>query len=141
MGCKVTVHLLFLGAMPSFHHGGLTIPIRRKMMPAVFFEPRSNPCIVKFFASILPHAEWPPRRGLAANSFQPSYHVFASFLFDGGGPGKLGQDIDHGQQIFVALIPSTGFLHVHQIHLPLFVSVEDRVGVVGKRVRRGLCNV
>ena len=114
--------------MPSFHHGGLTIPIRRKMMPAVFLEPRLHPSIVKFFALICLHAEWPPRRGLAANSFQSSYHVLAAFGFDGDGPGILGQDIDHGQQIFVPLIPSTEFLPVHQIHLPLFVSDKDQRG-------------
>ena len=74
------------------------------MMPAVFLEPRLNRCIVKFFAMIRLHAEWPPRRGLAANSFQSSYHVFDTFGFDGDGPGILGQDIDHGQQIFVTLI-------------------------------------
>ena len=101
-------------------------------MPAVFLEPRLHPSIVKFFSLIRLHAEWPPRRGLAANSFQSSYHVLASFGFDGDGPGILGQDIDHGQQIFVPLIPSTEFLHVHQIHLPLFVSVKDQRGSGGK---------
>ena len=62
------------------------------------------------------------------NPFQSSYHFFGAFGFDGDGPGILGQDIDHGQQIFVALIPSTEFLHVHQIHLPLFVTVKDQGG-------------
>ena len=42
-------------------------------MPAVFLEPRLDPCIVKFFALIRLHAEWLPRRGLSANPFQPSY--------------------------------------------------------------------
>ena len=97
-------------------------------MPAVFLEPRLHPSIVKFFALIRLHAELPPRRGLAANSFQSSYHVLAAFGFDGDGPGILGQDIDHGQQIFVPLIPSTEFLHVHQINLPLFVSVKGQRG-------------
>ena len=95
------------------------------MMPAVFLEPRLHPSIIKFFALIRLHVERPPRRRLAANSFQSSYHVLAAFGFDGDGPGILGQDIDHGQQIFVPLVPSTEFLHVHQIHLPLFVSVKD----------------
>ena len=79
------------------------------MMPAMFLEPRLDSCIVKFFALVRLHAEWPPRPGLTANSFQSSYHVFAAFGFDGDGPGILGQDIDHGQQIFVTLIPSTEF--------------------------------
>ena len=114
--------------MPSFHHGGLTIPIRRKMMRPLFLEPHLHPFIVKFFALIRLHAERPPRRGLFINAFQSSYHVLAAFRFDGDGPGILGQDIDHGQQIFVPLIPSTEFLHVHQIHLPLFVSVKDQRG-------------
>ena len=99
MGCKVTVHPLFQGAMPSFHHGGLTIPIRRKMMRPLFLEPHLHPFIVKFFALIRLHAERPPRRGLFINAFQSSYHVLAAFRFDGDGPGILGQDIDHGQQI------------------------------------------
>ena len=77
------------------------------MMPSVFLKPRLNRCIVKFFALILLHAEWRPRRSLAANSFQSLYHVFAGFGFDGDGPGILGQDIDLAQQIFVTLIPST----------------------------------
>ena len=114
--------------MPSFHHGGLAIPKRRKMMRPLFFEPRLHPSIVKFFALIRLHAERPPRRGLLVNAFQPSYHVLAALGSDGGGPGILGQDIDHGQKIFLPLIPSTQFLHVHQIHLPLFVSVKDQGG-------------
>ena len=118
--------------MPSFHHGGLTIPIRRKMMRPLFLEPHLHPFIVKFFALIRLHAERPPRRGLFINAFQSSYHVLAAFRFDGDGPGILGQDIDHGQQIFVPLIPSTEFFHVHQIHLPLFVSVKDQRGSGGK---------
>ena len=65
-------------------------------MPAVFLEPCLDPCTVKFFALIRLHAEWSPRRGLAANSLQSSYYVFAAFGFDGGRPGILGQDIDHG---------------------------------------------
>ena len=97
-------------------------------MRPLFLEPRLHPCIVKFFALIRLHAERPPRRGLLVNPFQSSYHVLAAFRFDGDGPGILGQDIDHGQQIFVTLIPSTEFLHVHQIHLPLFVSVKDQRG-------------
>ena len=65
---------------------------------------------------------------LVGKCFQSSYHVLAAFGFDGDGPGILGQDIDHGQQIFVSLIPSTELLHVHQIHFALFVSVKDRGG-------------
>ena len=102
------------------------------MMSPLFLEPRLHPSIVKFFALIRLHAERPPRRGLLVNPFQSSYHVLAAFRFDGDGPGILGQDIDHGQQIFVPLIPSTEFLHVHQIHLPLFVSVKDQRGRGGK---------
>ena len=102
------------------------------MMPALFLEPRLHSSVIKFFAVIRLHAERPRRRGLAANSFQSSYHVLAAFRFDSDGPGILGQDIDHGQQIFVPLISSTEFLHVHQIHLPLFVSVKDERGSGGK---------
>ena len=118
--------------MPSFHHGGLAIPIRRKMMRPLFLEPRLHPSIVKFFALIRLHAERSPRRGLLVNPFQPPYHLLAAFGFDRHGPGILGQDIDLGQQIFVPLIPSTEFLHVLQIHLPLFVSVKDQCGGGGK---------
>ena len=118
--------------MPSFHHGGLAIPIRRKMMRPLFLEPRLHPSIVKFFALIRLHAERSPRRGLLVNACQPSDHLWRAFGFDGDGPGILGQDVDHGQQIFVPLIPSTEFLHVHQIHLPLFVSVKDQRGGGGK---------
>ena len=114
--------------MPSFHHGGLTIHIRRKNDATLFLEPRLHPSIIKFFALIRLHAERPPRRGLLVNAFQSSYHVLAAFGFDGDGQGILRQDVDHGQQIFVSLIPSTEFLHVHQIHLPLFVSVRDQRG-------------
>ena len=101
-------------------------------MRPLFLESRLHPCIVKFFALIRLHAQRPPRRGLLVNPFQSSYLVLAAFRFDGDGPGILGQDIDHGQQIFVPLIPSTEFLHVHQIHLPLFVSVKDQRGSGGK---------
>ena len=118
--------------MPSFHHGGLAIPIRRKMMRPLFLEPRLHPSIVKLFALIRLHAERSPRRGLLVNPFQPPYHLLAAFGFDRHGPGILGQDIDLGQQIFVPLIPSTEFLHVLQIHLPLFVSVKDQCGGGGK---------
>ena len=120
--------------MPSFHHGGLTIPIRRKMMRPLFLEPRLHPSIVKFFALIRLHVERSPRRGLLVNAFQSTYHVLAAFGFDGDGPGILGQDIDHGQQIFVPLILSTEFLHVHQIHLSLFVAIKDQRG--GRRKPR-----
>ena len=102
------------------------------MMRPLFLEPRLHPSIVKFFALTRLHAERPPRRGLFVNAFQSSYHVLAAFGFDGDGPGILGQDIDHGQQIFVPLIPSTEVLHAHQIHLPLFVSVKDQRGSGGK---------
>ena len=101
-------------------------------MPLLFLEPRLHPSIVKFFALIRLHVERSPRRGLLVNAFQSTYHVLAAFGFDGDGPGILGQDIDHGQQIFVPLIPSTEFLHVHQIHLPLFVSVKDQRGSGGE---------
>ena len=97
-------------------------------MRSLFLEPRLNPCIVKFFALIRLRAEWPPRRGLFVNSCQPSYHFFAAFGSDRHGPGILGQDIDHGQQTFVTLIPSTEFLRVHQIHLPSFVLVKYEGG-------------
>ena len=86
-----------------------------------FLEPRLHPSFLKFFALIRLHAERLPRRGLLVNPFQPSYHLVATFGFNGDGPGILGQDIDHGQQLFVPLNPSTEFLHVHQIHLSLFV--------------------
>ena len=98
------------------------------MMPAVFLEPRLHPSIVKFFALIRLHAERPPRRGLFVNALQSSYHVLAAFRIDRDGPGILGQDTDHGQQIFVALISSTEYLHVYQIYLPLFVSVKHERG-------------
>ena len=101
-------------------------------MSPLFLEPRLHPSIVKFFALIRLHVERSPRRGLLVNAFQSTYHVLAAFRFDGDGSGILGQDIDHGQQIFVPLIPSTEFLHVHQIHLPLFVSVKDERGSGGK---------
>ena len=97
-------------------------------MPTVFLEPRLDPFIVKFSALIRLHLEWPPGRGLFVNPFQSSYHFFAAFGFDGDLPGILEQDIDQSQQIFVALIPSTEFLRVHQIHLPLFVSVKYQGG-------------
>ena len=118
--------------MPSFHHGGLTIPIRRKMMRPLFLEPRLHPSIVKFFALIRLHAVRSPRGGLLVNACQPSDHLLSAFGFDGDSPGILGQDVDHGQQIFVPLVPSAEFLHVHQIHLPLFVSVKDQRGSGGK---------
>ena len=118
--------------MPSFHHRGLAIPIRGKMMHPLFLEPGLHPSIVEFFALIRLHAERSPRRGLLVNACQPSDHLLRAFGFDGDGPGILGQDVDHGQQIFVPLIPSTEFLHVHQIHLPLFVSVKDQRGRGGK---------
>ena len=98
------------------------------MMRPLFLEPRLHPSIVKFFALIRLHAERLPRRGLFVNAFQSSYHVLAAFRFDRDGPGINGQDIDHSQQIFVPLIPSTELLHVHQIHLPLFASVKDQRG-------------
>ena len=79
------------------------------MMSPLFLEPRLHPSIVKFFALIRLHVERSPRRGLLVNAFQSTYHVLAAFRFDGDGPGILGQDIDHGQQIFVPLIPSTEF--------------------------------
>ena len=101
-------------------------------MRPLFLEPGLHPSIVKFFALIRLHAERSPRRGLLVNACQPSDHLLSAFGFDGDGPGILGQDIDHGQQIFVPLIPSTEFLHVHQIHLPLFVSVKDQRGRGGK---------
>ena len=118
--------------MPAFYHGGLAIPIRGKMMRPLFLELRLHSSIVKFFALIRLHAEGFPRRGLLVNTRQPSDHLWATFGFDGGGPGILGEDIDDGQQIFVPLVPSTEFLHVHQIHLPLFVSVKDQGGNGGK---------
>ena len=102
------------------------------MMSPLFLEPRLHPSIVKFFALIRLHVERSPRRGLLVNAFQSTYHVLAALRFDGDGPGILGQDIDHGQQIFVPLVSSTEFLHVHQIHLPLFVSVKDQRGRGGK---------
>ena len=98
------------------------------MMSDVFLEPLLDPCIEKLFALIRLYAEWLPWRGLSANPFQPSYHFLRAFGFDRNRPGIFGQGIDHGQQIFVALIPSTEFLHVHQIHLPLFVSVKYQGG-------------
>ena len=49
-----------------------------------------------------------------------------------GTPCILGQDINDGQQIFVPLIPSTEFLHIHQVHLPLFVPVKHQGGGGGK---------
>ena len=102
------------------------------MMSPLFLEPRLHPSVVKFFALIRLHVKRSPRRGLLVNAFQSTYHVLAAFRFDGDGPGILGQDINHGQQIFVPLIPSTEFLHVHQIHLPLFVSVKDQRESGGK---------
>ena len=120
--------------MRSYHHGGLAIHIRRKMMRPLLLEPRLHPSIVKFFALIRLHAERPPRRSLLVNTFQSTYHVWTAFGLDGDRPGILGQDIDHGQQIFVALIPSTEFLHVHQIHLPLFVTVKEQ-GRGGRKTR------
>ena len=104
-------------------------------MRPLFLEPRLHPSIVKFFALIRLHVERSPRRGLLVNAFQSTYHVLAALRFDGDGPGILGQDIDHGQQIFVPLIPSTEFLHVHEIHLPLFVSVKDQRGGGGWETR------
>ena len=101
-------------------------------MRPLFLEPRLHPSILKLFALIRLHAERSPRRGLLVNPFQPSYHLLAAFGFDRHGLSISGQDIDHGQQIFVPLIPSTEFLHVHQIHLPLFVSVKDQGGGGGK---------
>ena len=83
------------------------------MMRPLFLEQRLHPSIVKFFALIRLHAERSPRRGLLVNACQPSDHLWRAFGFDGNGPGILGQDVDHGQQIFVPLIPSTEFLHVH----------------------------
>ena len=99
------------------------------MMRPLFLEPRLHPYIVKFFALIRLHAERSPWRGLLVNAFQSTYHVLAAFRFDGDGPGI---DIDHGQQIFVPLSPSTEFLHVHQIHLLLFVAIKDQRGSGGK---------
>ena len=101
-------------------------------MRPLFLEPGLHPSIVEFFALIRLHAERSPRRGLLVNTRQPSDHLWRAFGFDGDGPGILGQDVDHGQQIFVPLVPSTKFLHVHQIHLPLFVSVKDQRGRGGK---------
>ena len=101
-------------------------------MRPLFLEPGLHPSIVKFFALIHLHAERSPRRGLLVNACQLSDHLLSAFGFDGDGPGILGQDNDHGQQIFVPLIPSTEFLHVHQIHLPLFASVKDQRGRGGK---------
>ena len=75
------------------------------MMSAVFLEPRWEPCIEKLFALIRLHAEWLPWRGLSANPFEPWYHFLRAFGFDRNRPGIFGQGIDHGQQIFVALIP------------------------------------
>ena len=95
-------------------------------MRPLFLEPGLDPSIVEFFALIRLHAERSPRRGLLVNAGQPSDHLGRAFGFDGDGPGILGQDVDHGQQIFVPLVPSTEFLHVDQIHLPLFVSVKDQ---------------
>ena len=97
-------------------------------MRPLFLEPGLHPSIVEFFALIRLHAERSPRRGLLVNACQPSDHLLTAFGFDRDGPGILGQDVDHGQQIFVPLIPSTEFLHVHQIHLPLFVTVKDQGG-------------
>ena len=102
------------------------------MMRPLFLEPGLHPLIVEFFALICSHAERSPRRGLLVNACQPSDHLSRVFGFDGDGPGILGQDVDHGQQIFVPLIPSTEFLHVYQIHLPLFFSVKDQCGRGGK---------
>ena len=103
-------------------------------MRPLLLESRLHPSIVEFFALIRLHAERPPRRGLLVNIFQSTYHVWTAFGLDGDRPGILGQDIDHGQQIFVALIPSTEFLHVHQIHLPLFVTVKE-LGGGGRKTR------
>ena len=128
MGGEIPIHALFQRTMPSFHHGGFAIPIRVKMMPPLLLEPGLHFFIQKFLALIRLHAEGSSRRGLSANLVQPSDHLRAAFGFDGHGPGILGQDVDHGQQIFVPLIPSTEFLHVDQIHLPLFVSVKDQRG-------------
>ena len=102
------------------------------MMRPLLLEPGLHPFILKFFALIRLHAEGFARRGLLVNARQPSDHLLAAFGFDGGGPGILGEDIDDGQQVFVPLIPSTEFLHVDQIHLPLFVSVKDQGGDGGK---------
>ena len=132
MGGEITEHALFQRAMPSFHHGGLAIPIRVKMMRPLLLEPGLHLFIQKFFALIRLHAERSSRRGLLVNAGQPSDHLCAAFGFDVDGPGILGQDVDHRQQIFVPLILSTEFLHVDQIHLPLFVSVKDQRGCGGK---------
>ena len=94
------------------------------MMSAVFLEPRWEPCIEKLFALIRLHAEWLPWRGLSANPFEPSYHFLRAFGFD------TAQAYLDRASIMVNkyLLPLFHFLHVHQIHLPLFVSVKCQGG-------------
>ena len=67
------------------------------MMPAVFLEPRLDPCIVKILC--LDRSA----RGVAAaarfvGESLPTLLSLAAFGFDGDRPGILGQDIYHGQQ-------------------------------------------
>ena len=83
------------------------------MMPIVFLEPGLDFSIQKFLALIRLHTEGSSWGGPSAYRVQPSDHVGGTLRFDGDGPGILGQDIDDRQQIFVALVPPTEFLHVH----------------------------
>ena len=123
---KVAVQARFQGPIETFGDGGFGVPRGGKMMDAFSVQPPLDGGIVKFFALV-------GVQGLGATPFlqnvlEGPHDFHLHLVLERTHPGIFGQDVHHHQQVTHAPVLTPEALHLHQVHHPLLVDVEDHDG-------------
>ena len=101
--------------MPPFHHTGLAITLRGKVIPTLLFEPGLHGRVIEFSAFLRLHPQGTTWGKTFLDAVQGIHHLFGPFVLDGLCPGGFAEHINHRQQILHTLVPFAQFLHVDQI--------------------------